>query len=90
MLIFPYDERKPIRLATLSRTDLAFLRPHRGDHNLLGTVVQLSFLRHHGRVLTPRGAPHAPLLDILAAQLQMTPPVWSLYAARDDTRREHL
>ncbi len=90
LLAFPEDEGELIRLATLSRVDLAFIRQHRGDHNRLGIAVQMSYLRHPSRVLSPREAPHAPLLGIVAAQLRVTPAAWSLYATRDETRREHL
>jgi hypothetical protein len=34
-----------IRLATLTKADLAFVRQHRGDHNRLGIAVLMSYLR---------------------------------------------
>jgi hypothetical protein len=39
LFAFPDDEGELIRLATLSRTDLTFIRHHRGDHNRLGIAV---------------------------------------------------
>ena len=90
LFAFPEDEGELIRLATLSRADLTYIRQHRGDHNRLGLAVQMTYLRHPSRVIAPREAPHPPVLGIVAAQLKVTPAAWSLYATRDETRREHL
>ena len=90
LLALPDDEGELIRLVTLSRVDLTFIRQHRGDHNRLGIAVQMSYLRGPNRVLGPREPPHAPLLGIVAAQLRVPPAAWSMYATRDETRREHL
>jgi hypothetical protein len=35
LLAFPEDEGELIRLYTLTKQDLAFVRQHRGDHNRL-------------------------------------------------------
>jgi Domain of unknown function (DUF4158)/Tn3 transposase DDE domain len=56
----------------------------------LGLAIQMIYLRHPSRVLPPNEAPFPPLLGIVAAQLKVTPAVWSQYARRDETRREHL
>lgn len=90
LFAFPDDEGELIRLGTLSRTDLTFIRHHRGDHNRLGIAVQMTYLRYPSRMLGESEAPHPPLLGIVAAQLKVTPAAWSLYATRDETRREHL
>jgi TnpA family transposase len=90
LFALPEDEGELIRLGTLSSTDLTFIRHHRGDHNRLGIAVQMTYLRYPSRVLGESEAPHAPLLGIVAAQLKVTPAAWSLYATRDETRREHL
>ena len=89
-MAFPEDESELIRLATLARSDLTYIRQHRGDHNRLGLAIQMVYLRHPSRVLPPNEAPFPPLLGIVAAQLKVTPAVWSQYARRDETRREHL
>ncbi len=34
--------------------------------------------------------PHDPILNLVAAQLEIVPAAWDLYAERDETRREHL
>ena len=90
LFAFPSDEGELIRLATLARGDLTYIRQHRGDHNRLGLAIQMVYLRHPSRVLPPSEAPYPPLLGIVAAQLKVTPAAWSQYAKRDETRREHL
>ena len=40
LFAFPEDEGKLIRLATLARADLTYIRQHRGDHNRLGLAIQ--------------------------------------------------
>jgi TnpA family transposase len=79
-----------IRLATLSKSDLAFVRQHRGIPNRLGVAVQMVYLRHPGRALGVREPPHAPVLELVASQLDLTPIDWDAYAARGAARREHL
>ncbi len=90
LFAFPADESELIRLATLSTEDFAFVRQHRGSHNRLGIAVLMVYLRYPGRVLGPAEKPHASIIGIVAAQLGVTPAVWDVYAARDETRREHL
>jgi TnpA family transposase len=70
--------------------NFAFVRQHRGGHNRPGIAVLMVYLRYPGRVLGPAEKPHAPIIGIVAAQLGVTPAVWDVYAARDETRREHL
>jgi TnpA family transposase len=92
LFAFPADESALmlIRLGTLSRSDMTFIRHHRGAHNRLGIAGQMTYLRYPSRVLAEKEAPHAPLLGIVAAQLDVAPAAWSFYASRDETRREHL
>src|SRR5260370_32519511 len=90
LLALPRDDGALLRVATLAREDLAFIGQHRGDHNRLGVGIQLCYLRHLGRVLGPDEAPDTQLLDLVGAQLRVSPGVWDLYANRDQTRREHL
>jgi hypothetical protein len=79
LFAFPADECELIRLATLARGDLTYIRQHRGDHNRLGLAIQMVYLRHPSRVLPPSEAPYPPLLGIVAAQLKVTPAAWSQY-----------
>ena len=88
LFAFPEDESELIRLATLARADLTYIRQHRGDHNRLGLAVQMVYLRHPSRVLPPNEAPFPPLLGIVAAQLKVTPAVLvSVCSARRNTAR---
>jgi TnpA family transposase len=90
LFAFPADEGELIRLATLSKSDLAFIRQHRGLPNRLGVAVQMVYLRHPGRALGVRETPNARVLELVAAQLGLAPADWNAYAVRSATRREHL
>ncbi|WP_421380798.1 DUF4158 domain-containing protein (plasmid) [Paraburkholderia sp. DD10] len=92
LLAFPEDESGLIRMATLSTEDFAFVRQHRGGHNCLGIAVLgwSTCAIQAGCWDLPRRKPRAPIIGIVAAQLGVTPAVWDVYAARDETRREHL
>jgi len=69
---------------------LVLIRQHRGAANRLGFAIQLCYLRYPGIVLEPGKEPSAPLLGMVAAQLNVEPSRWAEYARRDETRREHL
>jgi len=43
LFAFPEDEGELIRLATLARADLTYIRQHRGDHNRLGLAIQMVY-----------------------------------------------
>jgi TnpA family transposase len=90
LLAFPEDNGELIRLLTLTKADLAFVRQHRGDHNRLGIAVLMSYLRHPGRILGKDEKPHEQVLNLVAEQLRIPAAAWELYADRDETRREHL
>jgi hypothetical protein len=90
LLAFPTDEGELIRLYTLTKADISFIRQHRGDHNRLGIAVLMSYLRYPGRVLAGNETPYAPVLNIVADQLGIPIDVWQVYAERDATRRSHL
>ena len=90
VLAFPEDEGELIRRYTLTKPDLAFVRQHRGNHNRLGIAVQMSYLQYPGRVLGEKEAPYEPILKLVSAQLAIVPAAREFYAARDETRREHL
>jgi len=90
LLAFPADEGELIRHYSLSKSDLAFVRQHRGDHNRLGVAVQIGYLRFPGRVLAEGERPYPPLLGMVAVQLKLSASIWDIYAERDQTRRAHL
>jgi TnpA family transposase len=90
LLAFPEDAGELIRVLTLSKADIAFVRQHRGDHNRFGIAVLMAYLRYPGRTLAKDEKPHVPVLNLIAEQLQIPVAAWELYADRDETRREHL
>lgn len=90
LFALPADEADLIRYYTLSALDLSVIQRRRGDHNRLGFTVLLCCLRHPGFILPPDTDPPFPLLAFIGQQLQISPDVWSLYAQRAQTRREHL
>ena len=51
LLAFPEDAGELIRVLTLSKADIAFVRQHRGDHNRFGIAVLMAYLRYPGRTL---------------------------------------
>jgi hypothetical protein len=48
LLAFPEDMGELIRILTLSKADIAFVRQHRGDHNRFGIAVLMAYLRGKG------------------------------------------
>lgn len=74
----------------LSDYDIEIINRHRRDHNRLGFALQLCILRNPGCTLT--NVPEIPdnLIKYIANQINTDPEVYSLYAQRDTTRREHL
>jgi TnpA family transposase len=90
LLALPQTDEEMIRHYTLSSTDLAFIRQRRGSANRLGMGAQLCLLRFPGNSLSPGTELPAPIVRMLARQLRIDPARWPEYAARDETRREHL
>jgi TnpA family transposase len=90
LLSFPTDEADLLRYYTFNTHDLAVIRRRRGDHNRLGFAVQLCYVRFPGQLLAIGEPPYAPILAMAAAQLKVPAGIWSFYAERDQTRREHL
>ena len=90
LLAFPEDAGELIRVLTLSKAEIAFVRQHRGDHNRFGIAVLIAYLRYPGRTLAKDEKPHDSVLNSIAEQLQIPTAAWELYADRDETRREHL
>ena len=90
LLALPEDEGEFIRLFTLETRDLALIQQRRGAANRLGFAMQLCSLRYPGQVLGPNDEPNERVLAVVAQQLRIDPGLWARYAARDQTRREHL
>lgn len=74
----------------LSADDLALVRTKRRPGNRLGSAVQLCALRHPGRPLDPSEMPPPAMLAFIANQVGADPKLFGDYAARAETRREHL
>jgi TnpA family transposase len=90
LLALPDTTDELIRRYTLSETDLAVVRKHRGSVNRLGFAVQLCYLRYPGIALGVDEPPFPPLLQLVAEQLKVPVSCWDDYGRRDQTRREHL
>ncbi|MEM8183467.1 Tn3 family transposase [Morganella morganii subsp. sibonii] len=73
----------------LSCEDVAFARSHRRSHNRLGFAIQLALIRDLGRTLRAGEVPTEAVIAVVAEQLDIDPAVFTLYAQREETRREH-
>jgi TnpA family transposase len=89
LLGWPEAQAELIRHYTLSATDLAIIRQHRGAANRLGYAVQLCSMRYPGVALGTREEPFFPLLETVATQLKVPVENWNEYGQRAETRREH-
>jgi len=90
LLALPDTQKDLIRHYSLTESDLSIIRQRRGAANLLGFAVQLCYMRYPGVMLPANAAPAPPLLCLTARQLKLDPEEWANYAARAETRREHL
>ena len=75
---------------SLSDYDIDVINRHRRDHNRLGFALQLCILRNPGCSLVNILEIPENLIEYIANQINVDPKVYSLYAQRDTTRREHL
>lgn len=90
LLCLPVNQGELLRHYTLSDEDLGHIRQRRRAHNRFGFALQLCALRYPGRVLAPGEVIPAPVTDFIAAQLGLSGDDLLLYAAREETRHEHL
>ena len=88
--MLPADTRQIAECYTFSPADLDLIAQRRGEPNRLGFAVQLGFLRYPGRAWIPGELLPAPMLRFIAGQVDIDPDRIAEYAARDETRREHL
>ena len=84
------DRDELIRFFTLTPTDEAFVRSHRGSSNHLGVAVQLCTLPWLGFVPDDVASAPAHAVHRLAEHLGIPADAISSYAARDQTRTDHL
>ena len=86
----PTDEASMLRHYTLADDDLELIHARRRSHNRFGFALQLCALRYPGRLLAPGEVIPLPVTRFLAAQLGIRPDELAGYAAREETRHEHL
>ena len=89
LLAFPTTEIEIARHYTFDKHDLSIIRQHRGESNRLGFAIQLCYLRYPGYSMTAFATPPMGLLAYVSQQLGLNPDIWTEYAQRDETRREH-
>lgn len=75
---------------TFSDHDLDIINNHRRDHNRLGFAVQLAVLRYPGWSLSDLNDIPESVIGYIAKQIGVESNVFSLYAQREPTRREHM
>ena len=86
----PTDEISLLRHYTLADDDLEYIHTRRRSHNRFGFALQLCALRFPGRLLAPGEVIPQEISRFLAAQLGLKPDDLMGYAAREETRHEHL
>lgn len=86
----PADELSLLRHYTLGDDDLAHIQERRRPENRLGFALQLCALRYPGRVLAPGEVIPHEVLSFIGAQLGVSADALLTYAARRQTRQEHM
>lgn len=90
LLVIPDDEIILTRMCFLSDKDIALINKHRRPANRLGFAVLLCYLRGPGFVPDKNNIPHCGVVSRIASRLKLQPDLWHEYAAREQTRWEHL
>ena len=86
----PTDEASILYHYTLSDEDIEHINVRRRSENRFGYALQLCALRHPGRLLSSREVIPEPVVRFVGAQLGMTGDEILPYAARRQTRQQHL
>ena len=86
----PTDEPSLRKHYTLADDDLEHIGRRRRDENRLGFALQLCALRHPGRVLQSGELIPSPVVAFIAVQLGIAVESLLPYAARRQTRQEHM
>ncbi|UES42126.1 Tn3 family transposase [Roseibium aggregatum] len=86
----PTDEPTLLRHYTLADDDLEHIRERRRPENRLGFALQLCALRYPGRALMPGELIPHEVLSFVGAQLGIPPDALLTYAARRQTRQQHM
>ena len=86
----PEHEAELLRHYTLSDEDLENIAARRRPRNKLGFALQLCVLRYPGRLLAPGELVPRPVVDFIGRQLDLDGDDLADYAARIETRHDHL
>ncbi len=86
----PTDEASLLKHYILADDDLEHIRARRRTENRIGFALQLCALRYPGRLLSPGEVIPEPVLNFIGAQLGIDGDALLAYAARRQTRQEHL
>lgn len=86
----PTDDASMLRHYTLADDDLEHINDRRRSENRIGFALQLCALRYPGRVLSSDEVIPEKVLRFIAAQLGLTGDDILPYAARRQTRQQHL
>lgn len=90
LLVIPNDEIILTIMCFLCDKDIALTNKHRRPANRLGFAVLLCYLRGPGFVPDKNNVPHCGSVSRIASRLKLQPDLWREYAAREQTRWEHL
>ena len=90
LLDLPTDEPSLRKHYTLADDDLEHITQRRRDENRLGFALQLCALRYPGRVLHPGELIPSEVVAFIAVQLGIAVESLLPYAARSQTRHEHM
>ena len=86
----PTDDALMLHHYTLAGDDLEHINERRRPENKIGFALQLCALRYPGRLLSPDEVIPEKVLRFIAAQLGLTSDDVLPYAARRQTRQQHL
>lgn len=86
----PTDETLMLRHYTLADDDIEHINERRRPENKIGFALQLCVLRYPGRLLSSGEVIPEKVLRFIAAQLGLTGDDVLPYAARRQTRQQHL
>ena len=86
----PVDEPSLRKHYTLADDDLQHIGQRRRGENRLGFALQLCALRHPGRALQPGELIPSAVVEFIGAQLGVAVEALLPYAARRQTRQEHM
>ena len=86
----PADEASLLKHYILADDDLEHIRARRRTENRLGFTLQLCALRYPGRLLSSGEVIPEAVLNFIGAQLGIDGDALLTYAARRQTRQEHL